>query len=273
MSFGGAPVDLVEHARVEGVHAGIGQVGHRSAAASPRTRRPGRSASSSTTPQADGCSASGTPSGSRPAPCPGGRRSSDRRSKSVRLSALQARKNSSPSTHCRLARSVPALPSSSGSKNVRTAGGAVRAARWSTHDVRQVVQVDQDLVDPARSNASSQMSSSGRPSMASMHFGVVSVSGLQPAADSRGEQEGLHAPRLPHDAEGPHPRVRLVQHAVEAVHALEPGGVRRDRVGRRALRLPAERPQRADVGEDVARVAEPVLAGHRCPAGPSRTGA
>ena len=72
---------------------------------------------------------------------------SDRRSKSVRLSALQARKNSSPSTHCRLAGSVPALPSSSGSKTVRTAGGPGARGKVAAHHVRQVVQVDEDLVD------------------------------------------------------------------------------------------------------------------------------
>jgi hypothetical protein len=37
---------------------------------------------------------------------------------------------SSPATQSLLAASVPALPSSSGSKKVRTAGVPVRAARW-----------------------------------------------------------------------------------------------------------------------------------------------
>ena len=52
----------------------------------------------------------------------------DRRSKSVRLSALQARKKLWPPTQSWWAASVPALPSSSGSANSRTAGGPLRPA-------------------------------------------------------------------------------------------------------------------------------------------------
>ena len=65
----------------------------------------------------------------------------------MRLSALQARNMSPPAIHSRFATSVPALPSSSGSKRQLDGGRPVRAARWRSDHVRQVVQVDEDLVD------------------------------------------------------------------------------------------------------------------------------
>ena len=117
------------------------------------------------------------------------------------------------------------------------------------------------------------MSSSGRPPMASMHFGVVSVIGLRRLPIPAARRKAFTPAALPDDPEGTHPRVRLGQHAVEAVHALEPFGVRGDRVGRRALRLPAQRPQGADVRHDVPGVAEAVLAGHHAGLGRNRTGA
>ena len=85
-------------------------------------------ASSSTTPPADGRSERNTVNVAI-IPCSRCAWTRDRRSKSVRLSALHARNISSEPTQARLAASVPALPSSSGSKNVRTAGGPARASR------------------------------------------------------------------------------------------------------------------------------------------------
>ena len=70
-----------------------------------------------------------------------------RRSKSVRLSALHARKNSSPATHPRLATRVPALPSSSGSKMVWTLGGTITVLDVGAHDFGEGVDVHEDLVD------------------------------------------------------------------------------------------------------------------------------
>src|SRR5262249_60002212 len=55
--------------------------------------------------------------------------------------------------------------------------------------------------------------------------------------------------------------VGLGQHPVQAVHALEPGRIGGDGIGRGVPRVPAQRPEGADVRQDVARVAEAVLAG------------
>ena len=99
----------------------------------------------------------------------------------------------------------------------------------AAHHVRQVMEVDQDLVDPRAVERVEPDVEQG-PAADGQHALRGGVGDRpQPAADSRGEQEGLHASGLPDDAEGAHPRVRLGQHAVEAVHALEPGGVGRDR--------------------------------------------
>ena len=186
--------------------------------ANPMTRP---AASSSTTPPADGFGEWNTVRVAI-APCPRCASMSDRRSKSVRLSALQARKNSSPSTHCRLATSVPALPSSSGSKTVRTAGGPACAARWRRTTSGRWCRLTRTSSTPARSNASSQMSSRGRSSMSSMHFGVVSVIGRRrlptPAASRKaftpppcGRRRGRASARSPRPAprrDRPCPRAR-----------------------------------------------------------------
>ena len=98
-----------------------------------------------------------------------------------------------------------------------------------------------------------------------MHLGMVSVIGRSRLPTPAASRKAFTRPPLltAHHAQRAHLRVGLGQHPVQAVHALEPFGVGSDRVGRGVLRLPAQRPQRADVGQDVPGVAEPVLAGHR----------
>src|SRR4029077_6838276 len=68
--------------------------------------------------------------------------------------------------------------------------------------------------------------------------------------------------RLADNAEGAHPRARIGQYTVQTLKAVEPCGVRGDRFGRRALRLPSQGSQGTDVRENVAGVAEAVVAGH-----------
>ena len=98
--------------------------------------------------------------------------------------------------------------------------------------------------------------------MGTMHFGMVSVMGLQPTADARGEQEGLHVRDF---LTTPRARIRALASAStpsrpsmplshSAYAATESAGVR--------LGLPAQRPQGADVGQDVPGVAEAVFSGH-----------
>src|SRR5262245_11191250 len=67
---------------------------------------------------------------------------------------------------------------------------------------------------------------------------------------------------LPHDPERTHLGVRLGEDLVEPGHPLEPLGVLGDRVDGGTPRLPAELLQGSDVGDDVAGVAEAVLAAH-----------
>ena len=176
----------------------------------------------------------------------------------------QARNISSSPTQARLAASVPALPSSSGSKAVRTAGGRwlpARALRWFRTTSGRWCRLTRTSLTPARWNASSQMSSRGCPPMTTMQFGVASVIGRSrlptPAASRKAFMFDL-----PDDPEGTHPRVGVGQHPVQALHALKPRGVRRHGPGWRAPRFPAQLPQRADIGQAVPRVAEAVVPGH-----------
>ena len=69
------------------------------------------------------------------------------RSKSVRLSALIARNMSSPATKSRLARKVPALPSSSGSYDQVHGRWPDPRGDVRPHLVGQMVRVHQHLVD------------------------------------------------------------------------------------------------------------------------------
>ena len=109
--------------------------------------------------------------------------------------------------------------------------------------------------------------------MTSMHFGVVSVIGLQAGAEAGREEEGLHAFRPPDHAKGAHPRVGLGEYSVQAFDLFQPRGVLLDRFGRRTAGFPAQRPQGADVRQDVAGIAEAVLPGHHSRLGRSHTGA
>ena len=109
--------------------------------------------------------------------------------------------------------------------------------------------------------------------MSSMHFGVASVIGRRrlpiPAARRK-----AFTPRALRTT--PRARIRAFASASTPSRPSMPSshvGVRRDRFGRRALRLPAQRPEGADVREDVAGVAEAVLAGHHAWLGRTRTGA
>ena len=130
-----------------------------------------------------------------------------------------------------------------GSKNVRTRRAArVRAARWRRTTSGRWCRLTSTSSTPARPNASSQMSSSGLPPMASMHFGVVSVIGRSRVPSPR--RAGRPSRRSTFRTT-PRARIRafgLGQHPVEAVHALEPRGVRRHRLRRRAPRLPSPAP-------------------------------
>src|SRR4051794_7452092 len=135
-----------------------------------------RPPATSTIPQADGSGARKTLIVAT-APLSRCASTSTRRSASVRLSALTARNASSPATKSRFTRSVPALPSSTGSWESRTIGGPERASTWArTRPARWWVLTSTSST-PAAARASSQMSSIGRPPISTRHFGTVSVIG------------------------------------------------------------------------------------------------
>src|SRR5262245_43676685 len=77
-----------------------------------------------------------------------------------------------------------------------------------------------------------------------------------------GLRAGTLSPAGPLDhAARAHLGVGIGQDPVEALHALQPGRIIGDRIGRRALWFPAEVAERTDVGQDVPGIAEAILAG------------
>ena len=184
-------------------------------------------ASSSTTPPADGCSEWNTV---RVAIAPFLRCSSmsERISKSVRLSALQARNISSPSTHCRLATSVPALPSNSGSKKVRDHWRRGTRGDMAAYHIRQVMEVDENFVDACTAERV-EPDVEQRPTVDGQHAFRDRVGDRPEAGCQLPPRAGRPSvPRPPDHSEGAHPCVRLGQHPVEAVYAVKPGGIGRD---------------------------------------------
>ena len=143
-----------------------------------------------------------------------------------------------------------------------THGGPTRRPVGS-HDGRQVVQVDQHLVDarprpahPARCRAAAD------PADPDHALGRRVGDRPQPGAEPGGQQERLHRDRA---AAGRRPSDRIFASA-SARTASSPGMPAShaaysatDSSGR-ALRRPAELLERVDVGDDVPGVAEPVLA-------------
>ena len=203
------PGDLVDHRGVR-TRTSRHWPGRRAdAPASPRTRRPGRRPPRRCRPASD--RAPGTATGWQSPRRPGARRSARPRSKSVRLSALIARNMSSPATKSRLARRVPALPSSSGSTTRRTAGGPTRAATCASHLVGQVVRVQQHLAD-AGLGQRVQPDVEHRPATDCQQALRRAVGDRpQPGPEARGEQERLHRAGLADHAQRAHLRVRLGQ--------------------------------------------------------------
>ena len=149
---------------------------------------------------------------------------------------------------------MPALPSSSGSKNGADRWRSGARGKVSADDIRQVVEVDEDFVDPRAVKRVEPDVKQG-PVIDGQHAFRDGVRDRpQPAADSRREQEGFHLIRPPDDPERTHPSVGLGQHSVETVHALKPRGICRDRFGRRTLGLPAQSSQSALMSERMCRV-------------------
>ena len=173
----GQPVaDLIEHARVEGVHTGIGQIRDRmdwlldepgDPAGRRRVPRP---------PRRTGW-ASGIPPRSRS--CRGEVGVDERPEVEVRQVVGIAGQETCPRRRptagwpgaCQRCRAVPAR------RTCGPLGGAPRAARWLRTTSGRWCRLTRTSSIPARSNSSSQISSRGRSPKGSMHFGVVSVIG------------------------------------------------------------------------------------------------
>ena len=133
----------------------------------------------------------------------------------------------------------------------------------AAHHLRQVVQVDEHLVD-ARRVEGVEPDVEQRAVVDDQHALRGGVGDRpQAGAEAGREEEGLHACVLRTTPKGAHPRVGLGEYSVQAFDLFQPRRVLRDRLGRRTAWFPAQRPQGADVGQDVAGIAEAVLPGHR----------
>ncbi len=245
--------DLVEHARVEGVHARRWPDRSAGPPASPRSRPPGRRRPRRCRTRRAG--GRGTPSASRSRPPTRWASTSTRRSKSVRLSALTTQE------HVLVRDEVPVGAQSAGAaeqlrlvaeahdrgrRSARPRAPRPRSARWCVLTSTSSTPAFGERVEPDVEH---------RPAAdLDQALGRRVGDRAQPGAQPGREQEGLHAPAFRTT-----PSARICASASASTSSspgmsLEPLRVLRDRLRRRTASAPSPSCLRASMSEQMWRV-------------------